>query len=114
MSQSLSNTLVLYLCRSSITRRSAKSRRAIEGTGKFFRRLPSPIMSSVERRPTDGKKLDKVIGKSKSNQNQNQNKIKKSKSKKIYYFLLKKQQTNETQLIIPHPPSFNDGFILNF
>ena len=71
-------------------------------------------MSSVERRPTDGKKLDKVIGKSKSNQNQNKNKIKKSKSKKIYYFLLKKQQTNETQLIIPHPPSFNDGFILNF
>ena len=26
----------------------------------------------------------------------------------------KKQQTNETQHIIPHPPSFNDGFILNF
>lgn len=26
----------------------------------------------------------------------------------------KKQQTNETQLIIPHPPSFNDAFIFNF
>jgi hypothetical protein len=42
----------------SITWRSAKSSSplAIKGTAKFFQRLPSQIMSSVELRPTDWKK----------------------------------------------------------
>ena len=38
-------------------------------------------------------------------------KPKKQKNKKTNK---KTTETNETQLIIPHPPSFNDGFILNF